>query len=133
LLETITWGTKWKRAFEKTIEWATWWWANAKIEKESLALFKLTINISKEDLEDYNWVMFTHAMDFFKEYTNLKKPISKSFFHKLIKQFVDKGLGNLWEFAINRIHETLMMILCNSKPTSLGATIIEEQNVKTFG
>jgi hypothetical protein len=91
------------------------------------------MNISKEDMKDYNWVMFTHAMEFFKERTNLKKPISKAFFHKLTKQFVDKRLGNLWEFVINRIHETLTMTLCNSKHASLGGTIIEEQNVKTYG
>jgi hypothetical protein len=66
-------------------------------------------------MEDYNWVMFTHAMEFFKELTNLKKSISRLLVHKLIKQFVDRGLGNLWEFAINRIHETPMMTLCNSK------------------
>jgi hypothetical protein len=54
-------------------------------------------------------------MDFFKERANLKKLISKTFFHKLTEQFINKGLGNLWEFAINKIHETLTMILCNSK------------------
>jgi hypothetical protein len=28
-------------------------------------LLKETINIPKEDIEDYHWVMFTHAMKFF--------------------------------------------------------------------
>ncbi len=41
-----------------------------KIDKESFALFKQTVNISKEDIKDYNWVMFTHAMDFLKEHTS---------------------------------------------------------------
>jgi hypothetical protein len=41
-------------------------WANANIDKENLALLKQTIHISKEDMEDYNLVMFTHAMDFSK-------------------------------------------------------------------
>jgi hypothetical protein len=31
-----------------------WWWANAKVNKESLALLKHIVNISKEDLEYYN-------------------------------------------------------------------------------
>jgi hypothetical protein len=66
LLEIRTWGTKWKRKIHKTIEWAAWWWANAKIDKESLVLFKETINILKEDMEDYHYTMFTHAMEFFK-------------------------------------------------------------------
>jgi hypothetical protein len=53
-------------------------WANAKIYKESIALLK-QINISKDDMEDYNWAMFTHAMDFFKEHVSLKKPIQNNF------------------------------------------------------
>jgi len=48
---------------------------NAKIDKESPTLLKQTINITKEDMEDYHWVMFTHAMDFFQEWASLKKLI----------------------------------------------------------
>ncbi len=54
---------------------ATWQWAKAKIDKEKFTLFKETINISKGDMEDYNWMMFTHAMDFLKEHMSLKKLI----------------------------------------------------------
>jgi len=57
-------------------------WANAKIDKESLSLLKQITHISKEDMEDYNLAMFTHAIDFFKEHVNLKNPIPKHFFHK---------------------------------------------------
>jgi hypothetical protein len=73
--------------------------------KKSLALFKQNVNISKEDMEDYNWAMFTHAMDFFKEWVSLKNSIP-NFFHKLIKRFVNRGFGNMWQLAINKIHET---------------------------
>jgi hypothetical protein len=59
-----------------------WQWANAKINKESLALLKHNVNISKDNMEDYNWAMFTHAMDIFKECVSLKTN-SKTFFHKL--------------------------------------------------
>jgi hypothetical protein len=31
-----------------------------------MALMKQTTHISKEDMEDKNLAMFTHAMDFFK-------------------------------------------------------------------
>jgi hypothetical protein len=34
-----------------------------------------TANISKDDMKDYNLVMFTHAMGFFKEHVSLKKLI----------------------------------------------------------
>jgi hypothetical protein len=35
------------------------------MNNESLAILKQIVNIPKEDMEDYHWVMFTHAMDFF--------------------------------------------------------------------
>ncbi len=54
LLEIKTWGTKLKRQFDKTIKWAAWRWANAKIDKKSFALFKEIVNILKEDMEDYH-------------------------------------------------------------------------------
>jgi hypothetical protein len=73
LLEIRIWGTKWKRKINKTTEWAGWWWVNAKIDKESLTLFKETINISKQDAEDYHCAVFTHAIKFFQECTSLKK------------------------------------------------------------
>ncbi len=44
-------------------------------KQKNLALLKQTINISKEDMEGYNWTMFTHSMDFFKEPMSLKKLI----------------------------------------------------------
>jgi hypothetical protein len=76
-----------------------------------------SVNISKDDLEDYNLAMFTHAMDFFKDLQRMcefKKIDSKAFFHKLIERFVNKRLANTWEFAIHKIHESLTT-LCNSK------------------
>ncbi len=39
---------------EKTNEWVTWHWVNAKINKESFALFKQIVNIPKENMEDYH-------------------------------------------------------------------------------
>jgi hypothetical protein len=54
-----------------------------KIDKKNLALFKHIAKISKEDTKDYNWVKFTHAMDFFKDRLSLKKPILKRFFTSL--------------------------------------------------
>jgi hypothetical protein len=60
-----------------------------------------------------------------------KESSSKTFFHQLTQQFVNKGLGNTWELAIQIIHETMRMILCKSKQVNLGVTKIEEQSVKT--
>jgi hypothetical protein len=57
-----------------------------------------TYNIFKEDMENYNWVMFTHAMDFFKEHVSLKKPIPKQFFTSLLNNLLIEDLitlGNL--------------------------------------
>ncbi len=61
-------GDKQKRAIDKTDEWAAWLWANAKIDTKSFAFLKKTINISKEDMEDYNQAMFTHVMDIIEHY-----------------------------------------------------------------
>jgi hypothetical protein len=60
-----------------------WQWVNAKRDKESFTLLKQIINIPKEDMEYYHWVMFTHAMDFFKESASLKKLNLKHFFTSL--------------------------------------------------
>jgi hypothetical protein len=60
---------------EKTNEWAAWQWANAKINKENLTLLKQIVNITKEDMENYHWVMFTHALNFLQERASLKKSI----------------------------------------------------------
>ncbi len=39
-------------------------------QRKSFHVLKQTINISKEDMEDYNLAMYTHVMDFFKEQIN---------------------------------------------------------------
>jgi hypothetical protein len=65
------------------------------LTKKSLTLFKQTINISKEDMENYHWVMFTHAMNFFQEWASLKKPIPKHFFTSLLKDLLTKDLVTL--------------------------------------
>ncbi len=93
-----TWGMEWKKQIDKTNEWATWRWANAKIDKESFTLLKQTINISNEDMEDYHWAMFTHAMNFFQKRASLKKSIPKHFFTSLLKDLSMEDLvtlGNL--------------------------------------
>jgi len=72
--------------------------ANAKIDKENLFIMRQNVNISKDDMEDYNLAMFTHAMDFFKECASLKKLIPKCFFTSLLNNLSTKDLstfGNL--------------------------------------
>jgi hypothetical protein len=97
LFKIKTWGTKWKKVIDKIDEWVAWRWANAKIDKESFTLFKQIVHITKEDMEDYNLVMFTHAMDFFKKHTDLKS-ILEHFFTSLLNDLSTKylvTLGNL--------------------------------------
>jgi hypothetical protein len=45
------------------------------MDKKNISIMKQNVNISKDDMEDYDLAMFTHAMDFFKEHTSLKKLI----------------------------------------------------------
>ncbi len=64
----------------------------------SISILKQTINISKEDMGDYNLAMFAHVMDFFREHASLKKPVPKHFFTNLFKDLSIEDLvtlGNL--------------------------------------
>ncbi len=69
-----------------------------KIDKENLALLKETINIPKEDMEDYYWVMFTHAMNFFQRHVSLKKPILEHLFTSLLHNLSTDDLVSLGNF-----------------------------------
>ncbi len=70
-------------------------WANAKINKGSLAILKQIVNIPKEDMEDYHQMMFTHTMDFFEEHISLKKPILEHFFTSLLNYLLIEDLITL--------------------------------------
>jgi nucleoid DNA-binding protein len=69
-----------------------------KVDKEDISMLKQTINISKEDMEDYILAMFTHVMDFLREHASLKKSVLKHFFTSLINNLSIEDLvtlGNL--------------------------------------
>jgi hypothetical protein len=56
------------------------------------------VNIFKNDVEDYNLALFTHAINFFKELASLKKLIWKHFFTSLFYDLSTEDLvtlGNL--------------------------------------
>ncbi len=59
---------------------------------------KQTMNILKDDMEDYNLAMFTHAMDFFKERVSLKKLIPKHFFTSLLNNLLIEDLVTFGNF-----------------------------------
>jgi hypothetical protein len=68
------------------------------MDKESLFIMRQSVNIFKDDMEDNNLAMLTHAMDFFKECLSLKKPILKHFFTNLLNDLSIEDLltlGNL--------------------------------------
>jgi len=48
-------------------------------------------------MEDYNWAMLTHAMDFFKEHASLKKPIPKYFFIILFNDLLIEELATSYQ------------------------------------
>ncbi len=52
---------------------------------------------------------------FLQRTCKFKEVDSKAFFHKLIEQFVNKGLVKTWKFVIHRIHESSTTTLCNSR------------------
>jgi hypothetical protein len=61
-----------------------WQWANANMDKKNISIMRQSVDIFKDDMEDYNLAMFTHAMDFFKERVNFKKLILEHFFSSLL-------------------------------------------------
>jgi hypothetical protein len=98
LFKIRTWGIECKRVIDKTMEWATWQWANVKMDKKNISIMRQTMNISKDVMEDYNSAMFIHAMEFFKKCASLKKSIPKHFFKSLLNDLSTKDLltlGNL--------------------------------------
>jgi len=46
-------------------------------------------------MKDYNWAMFTHAKNFFKERASLKKSILKHFFTSLLNNLLIEDLVTL--------------------------------------
>ncbi len=102
------WGLERENQIDKINQWATWQWANAKIDKKTFTLFKQTLKITKEDMENYHWAMFTHAMDFFQKWASLKKPIPEERKKKneFIEGCVDGGFGNPLEPPFNKIYGT---------------------------
>jgi hypothetical protein len=63
---------------------------------------KQSVNISKDEMVDYNLAMFTHAMDFFKECASFKKPILEHFFTSLLNDLSTKDLLTLENFLFTR-------------------------------
>ncbi len=69
---------------------------------------------SKEDMEDYHWVIFTHPMDFFQEHVGLKKSIPKHFFTSLLKDLSTKDLvtfGNFLSIEFMKLNKRLYATL----------------------
>jgi hypothetical protein len=63
--------------------------------QRNISILKQIVNISKEDMEDYNLAMFTHAMDFLKKCANLNKLILDHFFTSLLKNLLTENLVTL--------------------------------------
>ncbi len=118
----------------KKNEWVAWWWANAKIDRQG-KYFIVQTN-SKHFQGKYGRLQFCNVYtchEFLQRMRKFEMVNSRTLFHKLIERFVDRRVGNPWQLAINRIHETQKTTLCNSRQANLGATRIKEQSLKPFG
>jgi hypothetical protein len=74
---------------------------------------KQIVNISKNDMEDYNLALL-HAMNFFKEHVSLKKPILEHFFTSLLNDLSTKDLltfGNLLSTKFMNLQQKLYATL----------------------
>jgi hypothetical protein len=103
LLKIRTWGTKWRRQIDKTIEWVAWQWVNVKINKESLALN------CKHSKGGYGRLplgdVYTHH-GFLSRMRKFEKANSRTFLHKFIVRFINGGFGFPWQPPITKIYET---------------------------
>jgi hypothetical protein len=58
-------------------------------------------------MENYHWVMFTHAMEFFQEHAGSRKPIPEHLFTNLLQDLLTKdlvSLGNLLSTKIMKLN-----------------------------
>jgi hypothetical protein len=118
LLKIKTWGIELKRVINKTNEWATWQWANAKIDKE----FFHCLNILYTFLRKIWKITFYTCHGFFQRTHEFEKACSRTFFYKPFEQFVKRRFGNDWQLVLNKVHEASKTIVCNSKMTREGAS-----------
>jgi hypothetical protein len=105
-LEIKTWGIEWKLFFDKTTEWATWQWANVKINKESFTLFKKKIKHTKGGYGRLPLSNVYTCHGILLRTRKFKKTNTKRFIHKFIVGFINRGLGFPWQPLINRNYET---------------------------
>jgi hypothetical protein len=54
-------------------------------------------------MEDYHWVMFTHAMNVLKERASLEKPIPRHFFTSLLNNLSTEDLITLGNLLLIKI------------------------------
>jgi hypothetical protein len=66
------------------MEWAAWRWENVKMDKESLSIMRQSVNISKDDMKDYNLAMFK-CNGLLQRRCEFKEVDSRAFFHKLFE------------------------------------------------
>ncbi len=99
LLENITWGTKWKRAIEKTNEWATWWRANAKIDKKKSCIIQINYKHFQRGYEGLYIGQCLHMQWTFSKNVQIwRSQFPKHFFTSLLNNLSIKDLvtfGNL--------------------------------------
>jgi hypothetical protein len=55
-----------------------------------------------QDIKDYRWAMFRHAMEFFKQHASLKKPFPEHYFTNLLKDLSNEDLVTLCELLATK-------------------------------
>jgi hypothetical protein len=57
----------------------------------------------KEDIRNYHWVMFKHAMEFLKQCPSLHKPFLQHYFISFMKDLLTKNLSAHYELLVRKI------------------------------
>jgi hypothetical protein len=95
LLEIRIWGIKWKREIDKTNDLATSRWTKAKINKRKFSIAQTNCKHSEGGYGRLPFGDVYTCHGFLSRTHKFEKINSRTFFHKFIKGFVNRGFGNL--------------------------------------
>ncbi len=89
MIKIKEWGNLQKDKVDNTNEWVAWQWANENMKELGPFIAKRRSRrnpqLIEHDIKNYHWVMFRHIMEFLKNHTSLKKPLTKDYFTILQK------------------------------------------------
>ncbi len=98
-------------AIDKINEWATWWWANAKIDRKKFCITETNCKYFEGGYGRLQLGDVYTCHGFLQRTCKFEEAYSKIFFHKFIQRFVDKRIGNQLSTKFMKPQKQLYVIL----------------------